>query len=449
MWDTIWENNNEEWQNIESETIKYYFLTTFLACSNNPDIWNDIIKLADKPWADRLFKNYAELVELQSNYDWNDEWFLFFFSTILSRWEQSLLEAYEDVKNWKEITENSRYSTDIVAAWAFIKSLLHQKSWETMSKEEFNENPYFELVEIKWWEIFKENNNPENKKESYLNSEDIYKNPDIFWPDDYAALRDWIYINNHDINPAEWDFLIKKLPEIFADKNNIFYWVREIIKSEWDEDENSKKKKKPLISVCRMNDGYFWTHYSKWDYIWDFGIWWHLGKHAINEQKKKWKDEWENDRVVSLSGFINNKALELQVNKTNFIINNINPIKYDNWSEEFILWMEEIEDWIIYESKDREKYTDDDVVNNPSKLEKRWFKVFCLDSNTKSKKEYEESLNQYIKWINLNSKYVCTRLFYERKWKKVNMEKTYLVFEEEKVIKKENVLEKKELKLAA
>ena len=385
---------------------KQSFFTTFLACSQDENIWKKIIGLAKLPGSSKIFKAYADLISLSSNLD-DDVNVSPFFKVILARGQGLLEEASLSSMNNEKLTIDSKYETSLVQSGAFIKALL-SSAWkkETMSIDTFNEkSPDFRIQTFNWWDIIEE---PDNIG---MVMEENYLKPELFWIKDYKMLLENIHNTYSWIDDELTKVLYEDIPKDLNNGDVKFYMMRKKT-NEWSEWE--------LLALCKITkklDGtiYWWTHYVEPDYRWNFGIGSYVAQLAFNEFK-----EHDINAIVAK----NNPSLEIQLNYSDFVGTKLDTDKWSKNESDLMIWM------TLYRNK---SFMTKDIKKFPNELlknkvwENDWYDVMCLDSRHWFDQNYIDNLEtKFSEW------YVLTRIFYERDSEGyAKLEKTYVVFERE------------------
>lgn len=406
----LWEQTIEEFDqfketlySIQNKDDKYSFLTTFLACSENLELWEKIIELASYPGAEKIFKAYSNLVKLQLEVHENID-LLSFLRVILTRGRWLLEDALVLASAWEDLRVDNKYEASLVKSWAFVKALFNS-TWknEIISMDDFNEkSPDFEASTFTWWKLIKSWENID------MLIEDNYLESEKFNVEDYYMLLENIYNTYTWIDNELIKILYKDIPEDLNNPNVKFYMMRE--KSEgW--------KPWKLLALCKItkkDDGsiYWWTHYVEPDYRWNFGIWSYIAKLAFKDFEKH-----DINAIVAK----NNPSLEAQINYSAFVGTSLDTDKWHSMESDLMIWIHLYRNK-TFKTKNSKEYPDFKLRNQI--WENDWYEVLEFDSRPWFDENYVSVLNE-----KLSNGEIITRIFYDRKDKEANLEKTYVVFE--------------------
>lgn len=398
------------------------YLITFLACSQSLELWNIIIELTSYEQSNKIFDAYTKLIELQSEVRWSDLSESTFLKVILQRWQQLIKDSLVSLQRWDNIQIEERYSPILVQSWAFIKAFIEKKkSWKTMTVEEFNENPFFEIQTFPWGNIFKDDIDPKTLDVIDLMSDAPYKNPKIFWGRDYKMLYQNIYETYAgEDNGAVW-VNIQGIIADLCNPNVTFYKMM----------EKGQDTKWP-VSICKIkktwnNSIYYGSHYTSEAYQGDFGIWSVLSHIAFSEHP---------DADIHALATVNNTALAYHINYEGFVgteLSNVaiqNPTGIPTKDSEIRTWaliqLEKKRDG-PYATKNKNHYPDSRIIEATKGGNIDGYTVVCLDTSKANTKRYLDTIkNEFSQWK------VITRFFYEMLWNMPDTTKTYIVFEPKK-----------------
>lgn len=387
----LWSQNNEEFDsfkkslfNIKDENDKIYFLTTFLACSEDEKIGNKVTELTNHEWSKEIFKAYSNLVDLQSEFSWDNLNGLTILKTILEKWKSLLLnyhtelsnkwtvEIYLDefksliywllnIKNIWHFQIEKKYTQKIVKYVAFIKALTEkQKKWWSLSMMEFNNLSewLFEISVFKWWNILKNTDSA-----SMMDLDDDNYLTKKFSKEDYLTI-------------------IKIVNNTYKGDNNIINIVLKDIRKSLNDNESEffilKNDEWKFIWMYRRVDKwdyyYFASLYVDWSQAENIWIW-----NILKETAQHWIIKEMKWQLV-----VNQKAFTTHIEKNwgiwNFIINKM------VWNKTIAIM--------------------DFSLNKPSKIYKS--KLYDFDKSNKifkkisSQKIWEEiSIEKWIIWIKI------------------------------------------------
>jgi hypothetical protein len=210
------------------------------------------------------------------------------------------------------------------------------------------------------------------------------------------------------IDDALIEILYKDIPKDLDNPNVTFYTLRE---------KSIDGKIGKLLALCKISkkvDGsiYWGTHYVEEDYRGNYWIGSYIAKLAFKDF-----ENYDIDAIVSK----NNPSLEAQVNYTDFVWTQMVTDQAHGMESDLMVWIRLFRNK-VFQTKDKQLYPDIKFKNS---LWNHWnYEVVLVDSRFWYDQKYIETLQQkFSQW------YALTRLFYWKKWRRANLEETYMVFE--------------------
>ncbi|MCP4522850.1 MAG: hypothetical protein GY828_01390, partial [Candidatus Gracilibacteria bacterium] len=410
LFNFLWSKKPEEFnhfkQILSQQKNKLGFLTTFLACSKTAEIGEKIIQLAQHKDSEKIFSAYAQIVDLQSQFQDHDISQIDFLKTILKKGEKLLLEAEDNLQKEGSFDIGKKYSDKLIKSGAFVKALLrNQQKGTLLEMDEFNQlSQDLHFSSFRGGDILSDL----GRKYTQLDmlDESTYKDTLIFGPKHYTMLCEAIRENYRNTLPEDAELIINELPESLQNPENTFYTMMDKISSD-------------PISMNRMSDdGYFGLQYSHKDYIGDFGIGGYMFQYAM---QKKLQDFQNTNQTITLTAVANNPAISLQVNQAGFIIDGSFIETYPNGKTGNILEMSYEKNTEKFQTKNIKKFPPEkirDMYNNP---ENNKFHIIKSDiSDISDGSEYTSTVSSL-----LQQGYVGTRFIPDPDHTNI----TYLIFE--------------------